>query len=355
LMMMTTWVMGPQEPALPPLELVAPVDVPDELERVVVPPVLVPALVDSEVEPVPPELDSDVLDPVLALPPELPPSAPVVPVLTAPEEPPELLEEPLAEVLLSELLPVLLALFEEAPEEPSAEPEAPLEESPAALLLPDVAVSAPELEQPAANRIATAADQLRAPLGSFGILASPCWRERLPLSTGDGRGTFKESGPLEALRMRAKTPLSGLAPERRLSAPKVLDRRDSGLAPLLRPALTFGGSREQIQRWRHERGWKQQRREAVGAGCTVLTPQGGVISVVAQAASAPATAGGTFEGGTYSLTQAILYTGPGGASGPTGNTAQITVSIGTGTLTFVDIQNGCNSLYVVATESTAGD
>src|ERR1051326_7644984 len=62
--------------------------------------------------------------------------------------------------------------------------------------------------------------------------------------------------------------------------------------------------------------------DAFGSNCATLTlPQTAVMQMrVAQAPPVPA--GGTLVAGTYTVTADVFYTGPGGATGPTGTTVK---------------------------------
>jgi hypothetical protein len=54
------------------------------------------------------------------------------------------------------------------------------------------------------------------------------------------------------------------------------------------------------------------------------------------AATAPVLAGGTIVAGTYDLTAASIYTGPGGATGPTGHRMNLTIEVTASSLQFAE-------------------
>lgn len=55
-----------------------------------------------------------------------------------------------------------------------------------------------------------------------------------------------------------------------------------------------------------------------GAACNTVSNNAPTVTVNQVAATAPTFTGGTIVPGTYYVTQASIYTGPGGATGPTG-------------------------------------
>jgi len=59
--------------------------------------------------------------------------------------------------------------------------------------------------------------------------------------------------------------------------------------------------------------------------CNDLTNIGLDVPIVSEAREAPVATGGTFVDGTYVLTRASVYTGPEGASGPTGRSMRMTI------------------------------
>lgn len=67
--------------------------------------------------------------------------------------------------------------------------------------------------------------------------------------------------------------------------------------------------------------------DAAPPACTTLVNVASEVSLIANASSAPPAAGGVIADGTYVVTSATLYTGPGGASGPTSQKVRMTIAI----------------------------
>ena len=69
-----------------------------------------------------------------------------------------------------------------------------------------------------------------------------------------------------------------------------------------------------------------------GRGCNALVATGQVIDRIGVAGEPPAGRGGTVVDGEYNLTDYTVFTGAGGAGGPTGITAKAVIRIATGKL-----------------------
>lgn len=72
-----------------------------------------------------------------------------------------------------------------------------------------------------------------------------------------------------------------------------------------------------------------------GACPSSVTFIGNEEPIVAKAEAAPQPAGGVIVDGTYVLTRAVLYTGDGGTSGPTAQTAGLTIRMAGGVAAIV--------------------
>jgi hypothetical protein len=81
----------------------------------------------------------------------------------------------------------------------------------------------------------------------------------------------------------------------------------------------------------------------IPGGCNSLVNAAPVVAKFQAATNPPAPGGGPIVDGTYYLSQAITYTGPGGASGPLGSTIQDTLVItnaASGTATVQEVTSG---------------
>jgi hypothetical protein len=67
--------------------------------------------------------------------------------------------------------------------------------------------------------------------------------------------------------------------------------------------------------------------DAPAPACNALKNVGELVTIQALASDPPAPEGGALADGTYVATSAVLYTGSGGASGPTTQTTQLTIQI----------------------------
>jgi hypothetical protein len=93
------------------------------------------------------------------------------------------------------------------------------------------------------------------------------------------------------------------------------------------------------------------------APCNTVANTASVVAQQNVASAAPTPAGGaTIADGTYYVTAWTVYTGAGGASGPTGSTTQFTNVLKSGTYQFVEFISGSNpsSLVQNGTFSTSG-
>ncbi len=81
--------------------------------------------------------------------------------------------------------------------------------------------------------------------------------------------------------------------------------------------------------------------------CSDLQLGGGILQVEQSTAAAPLAQGGTPTAGVYNLTDVTIYSPPGGASGPSGTTLQMTLALdvggNSGTVVQVESLNGACS------------
>lgn len=77
---------------------------------------------------------------------------------------------------------------------------------------------------------------------------------------------------------------------------------------------------------------------STGGDCNANVFGGPTLPEQQMATSAPAPQGGSVQNGTYYETSLVLYTGTGGATGPTGNTRQATIVISNSSTTSATIQ-----------------
>lgn len=84
-----------------------------------------------------------------------------------------------------------------------------------------------------------------------------------------------------------------------------------------------------------------------GAACNSFAIGGQQVDVQQVASDPPAAMGGTIMSGTYVMTSAKIYTGVGGATGPSGETTQQTIVIST--------TNGTSGTVQIAQISFGGD
>jgi hypothetical protein len=91
-------------------------------------------------------------------------------------------------------------------------------------------------------------------------------------------------------------------------------------------------------------------------GCGVVTNGAAVVPEQNTATAPPTPQGGAIPDGTYFVTAATLYTGPGGATGPTGKTYQFTSQVsGDGTAyDSVDAISGGTPVVAVGTIAISG-
>jgi hypothetical protein len=68
-------------------------------------------------------------------------------------------------------------------------------------------------------------------------------------------------------------------------------------------------------------------KDAGKPACNALVNVASDVAVLAQPSAPPPAKAGAIADGTYVLTSATLYTGPGGAAGPTGETLKMTLAI----------------------------
>ena len=98
-------------------------------------------------------------------------------------------------------------------------------------------------------------------------------------------------------------------------------------------------------------GGMSQCRAPVGrAGCTPIAQIATPVNEIQVASAPPRTTAGWYPAGTYALTSATVYTGPGGASGPSGIRYAVTLQVnGMGSTDYFQInwtQPGCpNATY----------
>ena len=85
--------------------------------------------------------------------------------------------------------------------------------------------------------------------------------------------------------------------------------------------------------------------------CNALANTGQPVTVMQVAADPPAAQGGTPVDGIYTLTDETIYTGPGGASGPT-KTARIAIQIQGGTIQVSKDSSPQTSTYGLTTNGT---
>jgi hypothetical protein len=71
-------------------------------------------------------------------------------------------------------------------------------------------------------------------------------------------------------------------------------------------------------------------------GCNEVAQRGSLVNEIQVNASAPASMGGWYPAGLYTLTSATVYTGVGGPTGPDGNSYELTLSV---------ISEGSSDLY----------
>jgi hypothetical protein len=82
-----------------------------------------------------------------------------------------------------------------------------------------------------------------------------------------------------------------------------------------------------------------------GTGCNPLRQRAAPIDEMQVAEAPPVTTAGFYPAGTYTLTSSTVYTGPGGASGPSGLRYAATLDVhGMGSVDYFDVvqeQAGC--------------
>jgi hypothetical protein len=89
--------------------------------------------------------------------------------------------------------------------------------------------------------------------------------------------------------------------------------------------------------------------------CNGLANSASEIERTQVASNAPAAAGGTIPEGTFELTSDTVYTGPGGETGGTGVTRQVTMALSAGgTLEVVQLNSGVQARrsFTISTAST---
>jgi hypothetical protein len=94
-----------------------------------------------------------------------------------------------------------------------------------------------------------------------------------------------------------------------------------------------------------------------GGACNSLANGASVVQEQQSPTTAPSPqGGGTPADGTYFMTALTDYTGPGGASGPTGNSEQNTIEFTSSTMTLqqVDAQGSCPAMTQTGTLAFSG-
>ena len=86
--------------------------------------------------------------------------------------------------------------------------------------------------------------------------------------------------------------------------------------------------------------------------CNTLVNSASAISIEQVASDPPAPAGGTPVDGTYALTAAVIYTGPGGPTGASGTT-QTTLQIAGGTIQVVSSGDPATRTVTFTTSGTS--
>jgi len=82
------------------------------------------------------------------------------------------------------------------------------------------------------------------------------------------------------------------------------------------------------------------------AGCVVINNGASVVMEQSVATAEPAATGGTIPDGTYFVTAATVYAGPGGMTGPTGTTYQFTTHISANTYDAIEsVTGGAASVF----------
>lgn len=90
------------------------------------------------------------------------------------------------------------------------------------------------------------------------------------------------------------------------------------------------------------------------AGCVVIDNAAAVVMEQSVATAEPAATGGTIPDGTYFVTAATIYAGPGGATGPTGTTYQFTSHVSGMTYDAIESITGGKASVSSGTLVTSG-
>jgi hypothetical protein len=90
------------------------------------------------------------------------------------------------------------------------------------------------------------------------------------------------------------------------------------------------------------------------AGCVVISNGASVVMEQSVATAEPAATGGTIPDGTYFVTAATSYAGPGGMTGPTGTTYQFTSHVSAGTYDAIESITGGKASVTTGTLVTSG-
>jgi hypothetical protein len=92
-----------------------------------------------------------------------------------------------------------------------------------------------------------------------------------------------------------------------------------------------------------------------GPVCNDVVNDAPTIYEMYVAADEPTPLGGTIADGRYWLTATVVYSGPGGATGPTGNIEQHTTVISNGVITGRGSRNGCPDETTLLDFTTSGN
>ena len=97
---------------------------------------------------------------------------------------------------------------------------------------------------------------------------------------------------------------------------------------------------------------------AAGAGgaqaCNAITNSGPTVNETRIAEAMPAMTGGMLVDGTYELIQWELYTGPAGATGATGTTKKLTLTMAAGAWQVVELEDAADTIAFTLTCAPSG-